>query len=261
MNYNLPTPLNPKPQTSNINLLIVSTSRLHNSGYMDYLLDEVKDFFSGKEEIIFIPYAQAGGISLEEYTEFPRKAFAKIGLRVKGIHEFQDPIQAILEAGGIFTGGGNTFLLLKALYDKGLIEPLRKAIRHGTSYMGSSAGSNIAGLTIGTSNDMPIVYPPSFNALGLVPFNVNPHYQDPDLNSSHQGETREMRIKEFHFQNDQPVIGLREGSWLRLQDQKLLLKGDLSARVFRKGQEAVEVEPGDQSFLLESAVAPSANVR
>lgn len=239
---------------SNSKLLIVSTSKIHGSEYMEYLLDEVKSFFSGIDEIVFIPYARPGGVSFEEYTEAPRKAFEAIDLRVKGIHEYDDPVKAVKEAKGIYTGGGNTFLLLKTLYEKGLIEPLREAVISGTPYMGSSAGSNITGLTVGTSNDMPIVYPPSFGALQLVPFNINPHYQDPDPDSTHQGETREMRINEFHFQNEQPVLGLREGSWLRWENNRLLLKGKLTARLFEKGKDARELEPGDISFLMEEAV-------
>lgn len=242
-----------QPPTADSKLLIVSTSKLHNSAYMGYLLDEVKDFFKEADEVLFIPYARPGGVSFDEYTQAPRTAFKEIGIGVRGIHEFEDPARAIEEAQGIFTGGGNTFLLLKTLYEKGLINPLRKAVQNGTPYMGSSAGSNITGLTIGTSNDMPIVYPPSFDALGLVPFNINPHYLDPDPQSKHQGETREMRINEFHFQNIQPVIGLREGSWLRLQNEKLTLKGELTARLFEKGKEARELSPGDISFLLDHA--------
>lgn len=232
-------------------ILIVSTSKIHGSTYMAYLLDEVKDFFKGKKEILFIPYARPGGISHENYTAIPRGVFEQIGVRVKGIHEYDNPKQAIAEADGIFTGGGNTFLLLKTLYENGLIEPLREAVNSGTPYMGSSAGSNITGLTIGTSNDMPIVYPPSFDALQLVPFNINPHYQDPIPDDRHQGETREERINEFHFQNNQPVVGIREGSWLRVEDGKILLKGELSARLFEKGKKPREVEPGDLSFLLD----------
>ena len=217
---------------------------------MEYLLDEVKDFFAGATEILFIPYARPGGISFDAYTEAPRKAFEAIGLKVKGIHEFDNPAEAIENAQGIFTGGGNTFLLLKTLYENKLIEALQKAVSSGTPYMGSSAGSNITGLTIGTSNDMPIVYPASFDALQLVPFNINPHYLDSNPDSKHQGETRETRINEFHFQNEQPVIGLREGSWLRLENGALELRGTLKARLFEKGKDARELEPGDVSFLL-----------
>lgn len=233
-------------------LLIVSTSKIHGSEYMEYLLDELKDYFKDVKEILFIPYARPGGMSYDDYTAVSRDAFAQIGMGVKGVHEFEDPADAVSKAAGIFTGGGNTFLLLKTLYENKLIEPLREAAKSGTPYMGSSAGSNITGLTVGTTNDMPIVYPPSFDALQLVPFNINPHYLDPDPNSKHQGETRETRIKEFMNFNSQPVIGLREGSWLRREGDKLELKGVLSARLFEKGKEPREVAPGDVSFLLNS---------
>ncbi len=148
----------------------------------------------------------------------PRKyleAFAKINKTVKGIHEFENPIEAVKQAKAIFVGGGNTFVLTYQLYKNNLIEVLQTAIKNGTPYLGTSAGSNICGLTIKTTNDMPIVYPPSFNALAIVPFNINPHYLDPDTGSKHMGETRETRIKEFHSFNTPPVVGLREGSWLQ----------------------------------------------
>ncbi len=230
-------------------LLIVSTSKIHGSEYMSYLLDEVKDFFR-TDEIVFIPYARPSGISYDEYTAAPRKAFAEIGIKVKGLHEFEDAAEALRHAKGIFTGGGNTFLLLKTLYENDLIHVLREVVGRGTPYMGSSAGSNITGLSISTTNDMPIVYPPSFEALQFVPFNINPHYLDPDPDSKHQGETRETRIKEFHHFNTQPVIGIREGSWLRLEKRKLELRGEHTARLFEAGKEPREVEPGDVSFLL-----------
>ena len=234
---------------NSMRLLIVSTSKIHGSAYMSYLLKEVKDFFK-TDEIVFIPYARPSGISYDEYTEAPRKAFAEIGIQVKGIHEFNHPAEALREAKGIFTGGGNTFLLLKTLYEHDLIHVLREVVGRGVPYMGSSAGSNITGLTIGTTNDMPIVYPPSFDALQFVPFNINPHYLDPDPGSKHQGETRETRIGEFHHFNEQPVIGIREGSWLRLEKGKLQLKGEHTARLFEAGKKAREVKAGDVSFLL-----------
>ena len=131
-------------------------------------------------------------------------------------------------------------MLVNQLYGLKVMDVLREAVENGTLYMGTSAGSNIAGQTMQTTNDMPIVYPPSFKTLGLVPFNINPHYLDPDPQSKHKGETRETRIKEFHVFNDTPVIGLREGSWLRVEDEKVSLKGDLTARIFLKGQEPYE---------------------
>ena len=231
-------------------LLIISTSKIHGSGYVEYLLDEVQDFLKGVNELLFIPYARPSGISYDEYTAYPRKALAGTGMEVRGIHEFKDPRQGLRGAQAIFTGGGNTFLLLKTLYENGLVEILKEVVGNGTPYMGSSAGSNITGLSIGTTNDMPVVYPPSFDALQFVPFNINPHYLDPDPDSKHQGETRETRINEFHHFNDQAVIGLREGSWLRMENDSLTLKGKLSARLFERNVSPREVEPGDVSFLL-----------
>jgi len=151
--------------------------------------------YKDTDEVVFIPYARPSGISYDEYTSI-----------------------AVQNAKGIFTGGGNSFVLVKELYSQNLIPTLQKAIQKGTPYLGTSAGSNIAGQSIQTSNDMPIVYPPSFDTLGIVPFNINAHYLDPDPKSTHKGETRETRIKEFHSFNSIPVIGLREGSWISVQD-------------------------------------------
>jgi dipeptidase E len=243
-----------KPSTAlpndNSRLLIISTSKIHGSAYMDYIAAEIKDFLGDKNELLFIPYAQPGGISFDEYTSYPKAALQGFGITVKGIHEYPSAQEAVEQAQAIFTGGGNTFLLLKTLYEQGLIELLREAVAKGTPYLGSSAGSNITGLSIGTTNDMPIVYPPSFEALQFLPFNINPHYLDPDPNSKHQGESRETRINEFHCQNSQKVIGLREGSWLRVEGKKILLKGEHSARLFEAGKEAREIAPADISSEL-----------
>lgn len=224
-------------------IIIASTSTVYGSGYFEYLLEELEMFFSKTSEILFIPYARPSGISHDDYTEKVSEAFLKIGKNVKGIHEFDNPMEAIQNSKGIFTGGGNTFLLVNELYRNSLMEPIRNAVRKGTPYLGTSAGSNICGLTMNTTNDMPIIYPPSFKTLGLVPFNINPHYLDPDPNSTHKGETRETRIKEFHQFNSQPVIGLREGSWLEVLDHSILLKGNLSARIFEYGKDPYEVDP------------------
>lgn len=225
-------------------LILASTSTLHGQDYLQYLLPRIKDLFEGCTEILFLPYARPGGISHEEYTTLAGRAFDKIGLKLKGIHEFEDPTNSVLEAQGIFTGGGNTFVLVHSLYRYDLLPAMTKAVNNGTPYLGTSAGTNIAGLTMKTTNDMPIVYPPSFNTLGLVPFNINPHYLDPDPTSTHKGETREVRIKEFHQFNNQPVVGLREGSWLEVNGEDIVLKGDLKARIFRVGKEPQEIESG-----------------
>ncbi|WP_370099806.1 dipeptidase PepE [Xanthomarina gelatinilytica] len=228
------------------NLIIASTSTVHGSGYLEYLLDELVLFFKDANTIVFIPYARPSGISHEDYTMKAREAFKKIHKNVKGIHEFENPIEAIQNAEAIFTGGGNTFVLLYQLYKNNLLEPLKKSVLKGTPYLGTSAGSNICGLTINTTNDMPIVYPPSFKALSFIPFNINPHYLDPIPNNKHMGETRETRIKEFHAYHTQPVIGLREGSWLQVTETSIKLKGPLTARVFEYNKTPYEIESGTE---------------
>ena len=221
-------------------ILLASTSTVYGGTYLSYLQDELIDFFTGIEEILFVPYARPSGITHDEYTQIAQQFFNRVGKRIVGLHTFADPKKAIRQAKAIFTGGGNTFVLVNQLYGLEVMDVLREAVENGTLYMGTSAGSNIAGQTMQTTNDMPIVYPPSFKTLGLVSFNINPHYLDPDPQSKHKGETRETRIKEFHVFNDTPVIGLREGSWLRVEDEKVSLKGDLTARIFLKGQEPYE---------------------
>ncbi len=228
-----------------MNLLLFSTSAIYGSGYLGYCGEEVKSFFAESKEVIFIPYARPGGISHDEYTAIAAARFAELGIAVRGIHEFEHPARALEAAGGVFAGGGNTFVLLRQLYRFHLVEALRKYVGEGLPYMGSSAGSNIAGLSIGTSNDMPIVYPPTFEALELIPLNINPHYIDAPADSKHMGETRETRIREFHHFNPQPVLGLREGSWLHLSGGHLKLGGSLKARLFRRGEEATEILPGE----------------
>ncbi len=232
------------------NLLIASTSTLHDSGYLEYLLPELALHFKNCETIVFIPYARPGGLSHEAYTQKVCEAFTGINVNVKGLHEFESAADAIRSAQGIFTGGGNTFLLVYQLYKNKVMDVLAEALKNGTPYLGTSAGSNITGLTMQTTNDMPIIYPPSFQTLGMIPFNLNPHYLDPDLQSKHMGETRETRIAEFHQFNNVPVLGLREGSWLDVKGDKIILKGELSARFFRPNREAEELEPGaNLSFL------------
>lgn len=232
------------------NIIIASTSTLHGGDYLDYILPELQLHFKDCNTIIFIPYARPGGISQEEYTAKVALAFAKINISVKGIHEFEYPASAIQNAQGIFTGGGNTFLLVSQLYKNNIMNVLAETVKNGTPYLGTSAGSNICGLTMQTTNDMPIIYPPSFQTLGLIPFNLNPHYLDADIQSKHMGETRENRIQEFHAFNSVPVLGLREGSWLDVKGSTIILKGNLSARLFRQNQIPEELESGsDLSFI------------
>ena len=228
------------------NIILASTSTVHGSGYLEYILDELKGFFSNTDEILFIPYARPSGKTYEEYTDVAKQAFAKIGKSIKGIHEFENPIEALNNAKGIFTGGGNTFVLVNQLYKNDLMTTLRDVVFNGTPYFGTSAGSNICGLTMKTTNDMPIIYPPSFKTLGFVPFNINPHYLDPDPSSKHMGETRETRIGEFHKFNTEPVVGIREGSWLRISGDSIKLNGMLPARIFEYGKSPYEVETGTE---------------
>nr|WP_321222134.1 dipeptidase PepE [uncultured Psychroserpens sp.] len=226
------------------NIIIASTSTIHGGESLDYLLDELREFFKNTNEILFIPYARPSGITHNEYTAKVNTAFNKIDKKVVGIHEFENPKEAIKNAKGIFTGGGNTFVLVNQLYKNDIIDPIKSAVKNGTPYLGTSAGSNICGLTINTTNDMPIVYPPSFKTFGFVPFNINPHYLDPDPTSKHMGETRETRIKEFHKFNTQPVVGIREGSWLEVKGDTITLKGTLDARIFEYNKSPYEIETG-----------------
>lgn len=225
-------------------LIIASTSTLHGSDYLAYLLSTLEVLFKNARTIIFIPYARPGGISHEQYTDITAKAFKKIGKKIIGLHTYKNPVEAIENAEGIFIGGGNTFVLVHQLYKTEVLPVLRKKIFEGTPYLGTSAGSNICGLTMHTTNDMPITYPPSFKTLGALSFNINPHYLDPIEGSTHMGETRETRIKEFHAYNHIPVIGLREGSWLDVQDTTITLRGIPTARVFEKDKTPYEIASG-----------------
>jgi len=226
------------------NIIIASTSTIHGGESLDYLLEKLREFFKHTSEILFIPYARPSGITHDEYTAKVNIAFNKINKKVVGIHEIENPKDAIKNAKGIFTGGGNTFVLVNQLYKNDLIDVIKNEVKNGTPYLGTSAGSNICGLTMNTTNDMPIVYPPSFKTFGFVPFNINPHYLDPDPTSKHMGETRETRIKEFHKFNTQPVVGIREGSWLEVNGDMITLKGTLDARVFEYNKAPYEIETG-----------------
>lgn len=232
------------------NLIIASTSTVHGSDYLEYILKDIEVLFRNASKILFIPYARPGGKSHDEYTEVAKKAFKKINKDVVGLHTFENPVEAVKQAEGIFVGGGNTFVLVSQLYKNKIIEPLQEVVNNGTPYFGTSAGSNICGLTMCTTNDMPIMYPPSFKTLGFIPFNINPHYLDPIPNSTHMGETRETRIGEFHAFNTQPVIGIREGSYLEVINNTIMLRGNLTARIFEYDKKPYEVETNtDLSFL------------
>jgi dipeptidase E len=231
-------------------LLLISSSTVHGSGYLDHCENEIKDFLGAVRQVLFVPFAIHDRAS---YAERVRERLGRMGLEVSSLHESGPPRESIRVAESIFIGGGNTFRLLKTLYDLELIDPLRRRVEQGAPYFGASAGSNIAGATIKTTNDMPIVLPPSFDALRLVPFNLNPHYLDPDPASTHMGETREERIREFHEENDPTVVGLREGALLRVEGRSVSLRGSKGARLFVKGAPPRELAPGTSlDFLLDA---------
>lgn len=229
-----------------MNVLLASTSTLFGGSYLEYIKEEIQSLYSGIEEVVFVPFARPGGISHEEYTQVARNFFSQINIKVMGLHEFDDKIEAVNNAQSFFTGGGNTFLLVKTLHEEGLMQVLAENVKAGKPYLGSSAGSNIAGLNMKTTNDMPIVYPPSFDCMGLVPFNLNPHYLDPNPGLKHNGETRETRIKEFLTQNNVKVVGLREGNWIRRIGDRITTEGKELTRIFEKGKEPYEIKPGTE---------------
>jgi dipeptidase E len=232
-------------------LMLLSTSTVHGSGYLEYAIPHLQEFLGDCRSILFVPWARPGGITPQRYTELFRKHLSPAGFTVSGLHEADDPVAAVAAAESVYVGGGNTFVLLRALYESDVVRPLQDRVATGMPYLGSSAGANVAGRSIGTTNDMPIVYPPSFDALGLVPFNINPHYLDPAPESTHMGETRETRIGEFHGFNQQPVVGLREGAWIEVQGDRAALGGERGGRLFRRGEDPIEVTAGtDLSELL-----------
>ena len=224
-------------------MLLASTSTIFGQKYLEYLHNEIKNIFLGCKNILFIPYARPSGISHLEYTIKVKTVFNKLELNI--IDYTNENIRHHLEkCDGIFAGGGNTFLLLSKLYEFNLINILKNKINLGTPYLGTSAGSNICGLSIGTTNDMPIIEVESFRALGVLNFNINPHYIDKVDGLEHMGESRETRINEFHKFNDQFVIGLREGSFLQVQGDDIYLKGLKHAIIFKKENEKFEIENG-----------------
>jgi dipeptidase E len=232
-------------------VLLISNSTLYGSGYLDHAESEIRDFLGGIKRVLFVPFAL---YDRDAYALLAEERFKTMGYDLHSIHKTSDARQAVEETEAIFIGGGNTFRLLKALYDFDLLTAIRRRVAQGMPYLGSSAGSNVACPTIKTTNDMPILQPPSFDALGLVSFQINPHYLDPTPNSTHMGETREERISQFLEENDVPVVGLREGTMLRIEGDAIILKGVIGARIFRRGQAPVETQPGAELNRLISPV-------
>ena len=233
-------------------ILLISNSTLYGRGYLDHAEEAIRDALGNARRILFFPFA------LHDRDSYAAKAIARfsaMGYEMSSAHTAKNPDSAVAEADGIFIGGGNTFRLLKALQDLGFIEPVRRRIREGAPYIGSSAGSNVAGPTIKTTKDMPIVQPRSFEALGLVPFQISPHFQDPDPDSTHMGETQEERIVQFLEENETPVLGMREGAWVRASTGSVILGGARGARIFRRGESPVEKTIGDELSSLIGAPA------
>lgn len=235
----------------NKHLLLISNSTLYGSHYLDHAEGEIRDFLDGIKRVLFIPFAL---YDRDAYANLARERFKAMGYDLESAHEVANARQAVNEAEAVFIGGGNTFRLLKALYDFDILLPIRQRVAQGMPYIGSSAGSNVSCPTIKTTKDMPIVEPPSFDALGLIAFQISPHYLDPDPNSTHMGETQEERIIQFLEENTTPVAGLREGAMLRVEGNSIVLKGRSGSRIFRRGHEPVETEPGTLlNSLLSSA--------
>jgi len=230
-------------------LLLLSNSRLHGREYLDHALDAVAELLGGRRRVHFAPYALADH---DAYTARVADALKPLGVEVVGLHRSGDPRREVESAEVLFVGGGNTFRLLKTIRRLGLIEPVRRRVEAGgLAYLGSSAGTNHACPTIRTTNDMPIVQPDSLEAFGLVPFQINPHYQDADPASTHMGETREERIRQFLEENDVAVLGMREGAWLRRRGPSLALGGTTGAILFRRAADPAEIAGGtDLSHLL-----------
>jgi dipeptidase E len=223
-------------------LLLISSSLVHGSGYLDHAADEILAILTaaGTRRVLFVPYALH---DRRAYVLTARARFEALGFGLESIDEGRDPVDAVLRAQALFVGGGNTFRLLALLQKHRLLEPIRRRVAEGMAYVGSSAGSNVACPTLKTTKDMPIVEPESFEALGLVPFQISPHFLDPDPHSTHMGETQEERIQQFLEENETPVAGLREGAMLRVDGRSIVLKGKAGARIFRRRFEPVEARP------------------
>ncbi|CAH2240599.1 jg21072 [Pararge aegeria aegeria] len=241
---------------TNAQALLLSSSNCHGFSLLEFAKQEICSFLETRNvsELVFVPYAQK---NYDDYTKKIKDAFTPWGFSVIGLHTYSDPAAAINSAKAIFVGGGNTFLLLKTLYDNQLVHLIReKVITGNLLYIGSSAGTNVATKSIHTTNDMPIIYPPSFDAISIVPFNINPHYIDKIETDTHKGETRDQRIEEYmEMPHANPVLGLREGCILHVNGDSLVLKGVAGAVLFEVNvSKKVEYPVGaDVSFLLNYA--------
>lgn len=233
------------------NLLLISSSNVYGRGYLDHVESDIRRILGDIRRLVFVPFALH---NCSAYAAKASERFQRMGFVLESVHTASDPRRLIEQAGAIFIGGGNTFRLLKLLYDYDLIETIQQRVKHEIPFIGSSAGSIVACPTLGTTKDMPVVEPPSFDALGLVSFQISPHYLDPDPTSTHMGETQEERIMQYLEENDRPVIGLREGTHLRVQHGAIVLHGTRTARIFRRESPPVEVPP-ETDLTLPSVTA------
>lgn len=234
-------------------LLLISNSTLHGSGYLDHCALEIGGFLGKSiDTVLFVPFARPSGITNDQYAAKVKERFGRMGYDVVSVHKARDPKKVVQRTEAIFIGGGNTFTLLSALYGTGILREIRARVNSGVPYVGTSAGANVACPTMMNTNDMPITYVPSFRALNLVPFQINPHFLDHDPRSTHMGEPRETRLNEYHVYNDHVVVGMREGAILHVDGNHLMLKGSTGVRIFEKGREPVEHAPGKYlDFLLQ----------
>jgi len=229
-------------------LLLVSNSTSRGSGYLDHCAGRLESFLAGASRVLFVPFALHDRVG---YAAKARERLGRLGFEVDSLHAAPDPRRAVGEAEAVFVGGGNTFRLLRDLYAADLLAPIRERVDAGVPYVGTSAGTNVACPTVRTTNDMPIVEPPSLASLGLVPFQINPHFVDADPASTHQGETREQRIAEYLEENDGPVVGLRESAMLRVEGGEVELLGPTGGVLFARGHEPEPLAPGERlDYLL-----------
>src|SRR4029079_3649111 len=228
-------------------ILLVSNSTVYGLGYLDHVEQQIRSFLGSARKVLFFPFAL---FERDAYAAKAKARFAAMGYSLETIHAVSDPRRAIELTDAIFIGGGNTFRLVTALEDLDVLDPIRRKVKGGAPYIGSSAGSNVAGPTIKTTKDMPIVQARSFDSLGLVPFQISPHFQDPDPDSRHMGETQEERIIQFLEENETPVVRIREGGLLVCENGTVTLRGEAGARIFRRGEVPVEAKPGDNIVHL-----------
>lgn len=223
-------------------LLLISSSKTHGTSFLEHAESAIQEHLVKVKKITFIPFALA---KQDAYARLAENAFRGFGFELQSLHQTNDPAAMLADAEAVFTGGGNTFRLLKTLYDLEVLDGLRQRVLAGMPYMGSSAGTNITCPTIRTTNDMPIIEPPSFDALNLIPFQINPHYLDANPHSTHQGETRATRLSEYLEENQTPVLGIREGCWLKIQGEQGTVEGTHGAVLFQRDQAPQELSAGD----------------